>query len=43
MTARDDPGMDRIAFTQGAIGFFTKPFNDSAFLEAVLRALPEPE
>jgi FixJ family two-component response regulator len=41
MTARDDPGMDRIAFTQGALGFFTKPFNDSAFLEAVLRALPE--
>jgi FixJ family two-component response regulator len=41
MTARDDPGMDRIAFTQGAVGFFTKPFNDSAFLEAVLRALPK--
>jgi FixJ family two-component response regulator len=40
MTARDDPGMDRIAFAQGAVGFFTKPFNDSAFLEAVLRALP---
>jgi FixJ family two-component response regulator len=40
MTARDDPGVDRIAFTQGAIGFFTKPFNDSAFLEVVLRALP---
>ena len=43
MTARDDPGMDRLAFTQGAIGFFTKPFNDSAFLEAVLRALPVAE
>lgn len=43
MTARDDPGMDRIAFTQGAVGFFTKPFNDSAFLEAVLRALPDGE
>jgi FixJ family two-component response regulator len=41
MTARDDPGMDRIAFTQGAVGFFTKPFNDSAFLEAVVRALPK--
>jgi FixJ family two-component response regulator len=40
MTARDDPGMDHIAFTQGAVGFFTKPFNDSAFLDAVLRALP---
>jgi len=40
MTARDDPGTDRIAFTQGAVGFFTKPFNDSAFLDAVLRALP---
>src|SRR6202011_6119375 len=25
MTARDDPGMDRIAFTQGAVGFFIKP------------------
>ena len=43
MTARDDPGMDRIAFTQGAVGFFTKPFNDSAFLEVVLRALPKAE
>ena len=41
MTARDDPGMDHIAFTQGAVGFFTKPFNDSAFLEVVLRALPK--
>jgi FixJ family two-component response regulator len=41
ITARDDLGMDRIAFTQGAIGFFTKPFNDSAFLEVVLRALTE--
>jgi FixJ family two-component response regulator len=41
MTARDDAGMDRIALTQGAVGFFTKPFNDSAFLEAVLRALPK--
>jgi FixJ family two-component response regulator len=43
MTARDDPGTDRIAFTQGAVGFFTKPFNDSAFLEVVLRALPKAE
>jgi FixJ family two-component response regulator len=43
MTARDDPGMDRIAFTQGAVGFFTKPFNDSAFLEVVIRALPKAE
>jgi FixJ family two-component response regulator len=41
MTAKDDPGIDRIALTQGAIGFFTKPFNDSAFLQAVLRTLPE--
>jgi len=40
MTARDDPGMDHIAITQGAVGFFTKPLNDSAFLDAVLRALP---
>lgn len=43
MTARDDPGMDRIAFAQGAVGFFAKPFNDSAFLEAVLQALPSLE
>ena len=43
MTARDDAGMDRIAFTQGAVGFFTKPFNDSAFLEVVLRALAKAE
>jgi FixJ family two-component response regulator len=43
MTARDDPGMDRIASSQGAVGFFTKPFNDSAFLEAILRALPVAE
>jgi two-component system response regulator FixJ len=40
MTARDDPGMDRIALAQGAVGFFPKPFNDSAFLEVVLQALP---
>jgi len=41
MTARDDPGMDRIAFAQGAIAFFAKPFSDTIFLEVVLRALPE--
>jgi len=41
MTARDDPGMDRIAFAQGAIAFFAKPFSDAVFLEVVLRALPE--
>jgi FixJ family two-component response regulator len=41
MTARDDPGMDRIASTQGAVGLFTKPFNDTVFLEAILRALTE--
>ena len=41
MTARDDPGMDRIAFAQGAVAFFAKPFSDTLFLEAVLRALPE--
>jgi FixJ family two-component response regulator len=43
MTARDDPGVDRIAFTQGAVGFFTKPFDGSAFLEVVLRAIPAVE
>jgi len=41
MTARDDPGTDRIAFAQGAIAFFAKPFSDAIFLEVVLRALPE--
>src|SRR5258708_8583493 len=40
MTARDDPGMDRIAFAQGAVAFFAKPFSDVAFLETILRALP---
>ena len=43
MTARDDPGMDRIAFAQGAVAFFSKPFSDEVFLEAVFRALPEAE
>lgn len=43
MTARDDPGMDRIAFAQGAVAFFAKPFSDSVFLEAVIRALPAVE
>ena len=43
MTARDDPGMDRIAFAQGAVAFFAKPFSDAVFLEAVFRALPEAE
>ena len=43
MTARDDPGMDRIAFAQGAVAFFAKPFSDAVFLEAVFRALPESE
>lgn len=43
MTARDDPGMDRIAFAQGAVAFFAKPFSDTVFLEAVFRALPEAE
>jgi FixJ family two-component response regulator len=39
MTARDDPGMDRIALAGGAVAFFAKPFSDSVFLDAVLRAL----
>jgi FixJ family two-component response regulator len=43
MTARDDPGVDRIAFAQGAVAFFAKPFSDAVFLEAVFRALPEAE
>ena len=41
MTARDDPGLDSIAFAQGAVAFFAKPFSDTLFLEAVFRALPE--
>jgi FixJ family two-component response regulator len=41
MPGRDDPGMDRIALAQGATAFFGKPFNDTAFLEAVRRTLPE--
>jgi len=40
MTGRDDPGMDRVAFAQGARAFFAKPFADAAFLEAVRTALP---
>jgi two-component system response regulator FixJ len=40
MTGRDDPGMDRVAFAQGARGFFTKPFDDAAFLETIHAALP---
>jgi FixJ family two-component response regulator len=40
MTGRDDPGMHRVAFAQGARAFFTKPFADSAFLEAIRAALP---
>jgi FixJ family two-component response regulator len=41
MTARDDPGLDSIAFAQGAVAFFAKPFSDTLLLEAVFRALPE--
>jgi hypothetical protein len=40
MTAMDNPGAERVAFVQGVIAFFAKPFDDAAFLEAVLRALP---
>ena len=40
MTGRDDPGMDSLAFAQGAIAFFTKPFDDTAFLKAIHTALP---
>jgi FixJ family two-component response regulator len=39
MTARDDPEMDRIALAQGAVAFFAKPFSDTVFMQAVLRAL----
>ena len=40
MTGRDDPGMDSLAFAQGARAFFTKPFPDAALLEAIRAALP---
>jgi two-component system response regulator FixJ len=40
MTGRDDPGMDSLAFAQGARAFFTKPFTDAALLEAIRAALP---
>jgi two-component system, LuxR family, response regulator FixJ len=40
MTAMDNPGAERVAFAQGAVAFFAKPFDDAAFLGAVLRALP---
>jgi FixJ family two-component response regulator len=40
MTGRDDPGIDTIAFDQGAVAFLTKPFDDTAFLEAIHAALP---
>lgn len=39
MTGRDDPGIDSIALAQGAAAFFTKPFDDTAFLEAIRVAL----
>jgi FixJ family two-component response regulator len=40
MTGRDDSGIDSIALAQGAVAFFTKPFDDTAFLEAIHAALP---
>ena len=40
MTARDKPGTEKVAFAQGAVAFFARFFDDAAFLEAVLRALP---
>jgi FixJ family two-component response regulator len=40
MTGRDDPGIDSIALAQGAVAFLTKPFDDTAFLEAIHAALP---
>lgn len=43
MTARDDPGADKVAFAQGANAFLAKPFNDAAFLEAVFRAIRAPD
>jgi len=43
MTAWDDPESEKVAFAQGAVAFFAKPFDDTVFLEAVIRALPAVE
>ncbi len=39
MTGREEPEADQIALKLGAIAFFTKPFDDEAFLVAVRGAL----
>lgn len=42
MTGRKDPAVEQTAFELGATAFFTKPFDDKAFLTAVRRALAMP-
>ena len=39
ITGRDDPAAKRTAVDLGASGFFTKPFDDEEFLDAVRSAL----
>jgi FixJ family two-component response regulator len=39
MTGRKDAGVEQTALEYGAFAFFTKPFDDEAFLIAVRRAL----
>ena len=39
MTGRQDPGAQELALQSGAVAFFTKPFDDEQFLDAVRRAL----
>lgn len=41
LTGRDEPRIRAAALAGGASAFFTKPFDDEAFLTAVHRALPQ--
>jgi two-component system response regulator FixJ len=42
MTGREEPEAEQTALKLGAIAFFTKPFDDEAFLVAVRGALFSP-
>jgi len=39
ITGREDPKMKQAALRGGAVGFFSKPFDDDEFLDAVRAAL----
>jgi FixJ family two-component response regulator len=39
ITGREDPKMKEAALRAGAVAFFSKPFDDGEFLDAVRRAL----